>query len=117
MNDDIARIDQHPVAKRHPFNLCVADALFLQLLEEPVCDGTDMALRTPRGDNHIVAKRRLARQTDADDIVSLGVLKRIDDKVNEGGRSRSGALCAARSELGELLFQRVKPQREDPSLG
>ncbi len=117
MDDNIARVDQYPVAKRHPFDPCIAEALLLQLLEEPVRNGTDMALRAPRGDYHVVAKRRLARQIDADDVVSLGVLKGIDDKVSERGRSRSGALCAARSELVELMFQRVKPQREDPSLG
>lgn len=116
MDDNIARVDQHPVAKRHPFDPCIADALFLQLLEEPAGNGTDMALGAPRGDNHIVAKRRLSRQINANDVVSLGILKGIDDKVSERGRSRSGAFCAARSELGELMFQRVKPQREDPSL-
>jgi len=115
MDDNIARVDQHPVAKRHSFDPCIADALLLQLLEEPDGNGTDMALRATRGDNHVIAKRRLARQVDADDIVGLGVLKGIDDK-SERGRSRSGAFCAARSELGELMFQRVKPQREDPSL-
>lgn len=117
MYDHISRVDQHPVAERHSFDLCIADAMLLQLLQKPVCDCTDMALGTPRSDDHEIAKRRLARHVDADDIVSLGVIERIGDEVSERGRSRSGAYCAARSELAELLFQRVKPQREDPSLG
>lgn len=117
MDDDVARVDQDPIAKRHPLDFCIADAMLLQLVEEPAGNGADMALRTSRGDNHVIAKRRLARQADIHDIVSFGVLKRVDDQVSERGGSRSGAFCAARSELGELSFQRVKPQREDPSLG
>jgi hypothetical protein len=75
-----------------------------------------MALRTPRGDNHGIAKRRLARQVDADDIVGFRILKGIDDEMSERGGCRSGALCAVRGEPGGLVFERVKPQREDPSL-
>ena len=116
MDDDIARIDQDPIAERHSFDSCIANAALLQLIDEAVRDSANMTLRAPRGDDHEIRKRRLTGQRDTDDLVCLGVLQRIDDQVGEGGGSRSGALfCAARSESGGLLIQRVKPQREDPS--
>ena len=117
MNDDIARIDQDPIAKRHSFNLCIANALLLQLVEKAVGDSAGMALRAPRADDHEIGKRGFVRQGDADDLVGLGVIERFDDQGSERGRSRSSAFCAARSESSGLLVQRVKPQREDPSLG
>ena len=74
-----------------------------------------MALRAPRCDDHGVADRSLARQVDADDVVSLGVLKRVDDEVRQRDGGRTCAFCAARIEFRELLVQRVRPQRENPS--
>lgn len=115
MDDNIARVDQHPVAKGHSFDPGIANACFFQLFHESIGDRAHMALRAARGDDHGIAKRRLAGQVDADDVVSLGVLKRVDDEMSEGGGGRSGALCAARIEFGELLIQRVMPQRGNPS--
>jgi hypothetical protein len=75
-----------------------------------------MALRAAGRDDHRVAERCLARQVDADDVVSLGVIERIDDEVGERDGSRGGAFCAARFEFGELLMQNVRPQRKNPLL-
>ena len=115
MDDHVARIDQNPIAQRHPFNPCLADTAFFELLDQLIGDGADVTLGTAGGDNHVIAKRRFPCQVDADDIVSLGVLKGVGDEVGEGGGSRSSAWRVVRSESGELLFQRVMPQREDPS--
>jgi hypothetical protein len=117
MDDDIARVDQNPIAQRHPFNPYLTDATVFQLLDQLIGDSTNVTLGTAGGDNHVVAKRRFPRQVDADNVVSLGVLKGVGDEVGEGGGSRSSAWRAVRSESGELLFQRIKPQREDPSFG
>ena len=117
MDDHIARVDQNPIAQRHPFNPCLADALLFQLLDQLIGDGTHMTLGTAGGDNHIIAKRRFPGQVDADNVIGLGVLEGVGDEAGEGGGSRSSAWRAVRSEFGELLFQRIKPQREDPSFG
>jgi hypothetical protein len=74
-----------------------------------------MALRAPGRDNHCITERRLARQVDADNVVSLGVLKRVDDELGEGGGSRGGAFCAARFEFSELMIESLWPQRNYPS--
>jgi hypothetical protein len=116
MDDDIARVNQHPIAKGHPFYPCVAHVALLELAKEAVRDGPNVALGPARSDNHRVANGRFPCQVDADDVVSLGVLEGVDDEMGEGGGSRSGAFCAVRSEFGELLFLRVKPQLEDPSV-
>jgi hypothetical protein len=74
-----------------------------------------MALRAPGRDNHCIPERSLARQVDADNVVSLGVLERVDDEVGEGGGSRGGAFCAARFEFSELMSESLWPQRNNPS--
>src|SRR5262249_19190708 len=117
MDNYIASVDQNPIAQRHPFNPCIADAAFFQLLDQLVGDRANVALGAASGDNHIITKRRFPGQVYADNIVSLGVLKCTGDEAGERGGSRSSAWRAVRSEFGELLFQRIKPQREDPSFG
>jgi hypothetical protein len=74
-----------------------------------------MALRAAGRDDHYIAERCLACQVDADDLISLGVLERLDDQVVERGGSRGGAFRAARFEFRELMVQNVRPQRKNPS--
>jgi hypothetical protein len=74
-----------------------------------------MALRAPGRDKHGISERSLARQVDADNVVSLCVLERVIDEVGEGGGSRGGAFCAARFEFCELMIESLWPQRNNPS--
>lgn len=116
MHDHVAGVDQDPVTQGHALYSDIAGAVLLQPFDQPIGNRTDMTLGTARGDNHVIANGCLARQIDADDIVSLGVLKSVDDKMCEGVGDRSSARGAVRGEFRELLFQRIKPQRESPSI-
>ena len=115
MNDHIARIDKHPIAEGHPFDTCIANAFLFQPLDEFLGNSTHVALRAPGRDNHHVTERSLARQVDADNVVSLGVIEHVDNELGERGGSRVGAFCQARFEFRELLMQNVRPQRKNPS--
>jgi hypothetical protein len=117
MDDHIACVDQDPIAQGHPFDPGLADTLCFQLLDKLIGNGAHVTLGAAGGDNHVIAKRRFPCQVDADNIVSLGILQGIGDEAGEGVGSRNGAWRAVRGEPGGLLFQRVKPQREDPSFG
>src|SRR5680860_184290 len=55
VDDDIAGIDQHPVALGQSFDAGAAIAFILQLFDEVVGDGADMPLRATRGEHHVVA--------------------------------------------------------------
>jgi len=115
VNDHIARIDEHPIAEGHPFDTCIANAFLFQPLDELVGDCAHMALGAAGRDDHGIAERSLACQVDADDVISLGVLERLDDQVGERGGSRGSAFRAARFEFRELMMQNVRPQRKNPS--
>ena len=104
MNDDIARIDQDPIAKRHSFNLCIANALLLQLVEKAVGDSAGMALRAPRADDHEIGKRGFVRQGDADDLVGLGVIERFDDQGSERGEAAAALFARRGASPSELWF-------------
>src|SRR5271156_2756759 len=52
VNDHIARVDQHPVAMRNTFHPG-RNANFVQVLDDPVGDRADMALRPAGGYDHV----------------------------------------------------------------
>ena len=47
MDDDVTGVDQHPVTIGQAFNPGRSKALFLQIAQQMVCDGTDMTMRPP----------------------------------------------------------------------
>src|SRR4029079_5341742 len=64
VNDDVAVVDQHPIAGLEPFHANGGGAFFLELALELVSDGTHVPVGAPRGDHHVVADCRLAREID-----------------------------------------------------
>ena len=75
MHHHIAGIDQHPVALGHAFDVQIAVARLLQLVDELVGNGADMAVGAARGHHHVVGNRRLTIEVDGDDLLGLGIVE------------------------------------------
>ena len=56
IDDDIAGVDQHPVAIAQPLDRDRGEALGFQGFAEMLCHGGDVALRGARRNNHIIGK-------------------------------------------------------------
>ena len=54
MNDDVASVDQDPVAMRHTFDLSV-NADFAQIFDHSIGHRSDMAVRSAGRHDHVVA--------------------------------------------------------------
>ena len=83
MDDDIARINQHPVALGNAFNPDVFPALLLQLVDELVGDGVDMAVGAAGDHDHVIGDRTLAFEANSDDLFGLGIFKLADDGLEQ----------------------------------
>lgn len=75
VNDDITRIDQHPVAVRKAFDLHLAQAVVFQGAQEVIGKGSDVTVRTARCNDHRIRHWRLAAQVDQDEVLSLVVVE------------------------------------------
>jgi hypothetical protein len=100
MDDDIASINQHPVAGRQTFDPGIAEVGVLEFADQPIADGCDMAARPAGGDNHMVAQRRFACDVDGYDVFCLGVRQAVADQCK---LTQSGMVAASRG-LGEIAF-------------
>ena len=89
MDDDVAGVDQHPIATGLPFDAGAAIAFIFELPDELVCDGPYVPLRAPRCEHHMVADRGLSPQVDGNDIFSLCGVERVEHDIEE--ISRTGA--------------------------
>ena len=91
MNDDVARIDQHPIAMRHAFD-AGRNAGFVQILDDPVGHRSDMALRPAGGHDHVVADRRFIAKIDGEDVLRLHIVEAGEDQSQDllGVRTHSG---------------------------
>ncbi len=107
MDDDIADIDQHPVAMRQAFNAHRAKPGLFEVSCQMIGDGADVAVRTAGGHDHIIAKRRFSRNVDADGVLGLGIVQARQDclealpaRLTSANRSRMR--CAQGSALVSL---------------
>jgi hypothetical protein len=89
MDDDVAGIDQHPIALGLALDAGAAITFLFELLDELVGDGPDMPLRTPRGEDHMVADRGFASQVDAGDILCLGGVECVEHDSEQAFRIRA----------------------------
>src|SRR5271157_2012268 len=64
MNDRVARVEQHPIAKRQSLNARRGEACVAAGPDDTVGDRADMSARTPGCDNHSVGERRFAGKLD-----------------------------------------------------
>ena len=94
MHDDVAGIDQHPVALGRAVDRTRAIALFLQPPRQMVGDRRHMARRTSRRHHRRVAQRGAPGQIDGDDLFRLVVFQRRDDALQQS-RSVPAALRGA----------------------
>jgi hypothetical protein len=100
MHDDIASVDQHPVAGGFAFDPAQAAQILLQLVDQFFRDGRDLTRRAARADDHIVADRGFAAQINLLDILGLIIFKRGKDNSQQffaGDIFGGGAGLAARS--------------------
>jgi len=81
MDDNIAGIDQHPIALGLALDAGAAIAFLFEFLDELVGDGPDMPLRAPLREDHMVADRGLASQVDAGDVLGLGGVERVEHDI------------------------------------
>ena len=75
MHDDVAGVDEHPVALRHAFDPQIAETLRLKPLDELIGNGRDVAVRAAGGDDHLVRESALAVKIDCGDVFGLGVIE------------------------------------------
>ena len=91
MNDHVASVDEHPIAMRHAFDLRV-NADFAQIFDHPVGHGSDMAMRSAGGNDHVVADRRFVSKTDREGVLGLHVVEAVEDQSEDllGVKTHSG---------------------------
>jgi hypothetical protein len=115
VDDDVATIDQHPIASRQAFDLGLAMAGILQRAHDVVGQGADVTVRTARRDDQRVGDRGLALEVNADDVLSLVVVETIDNQAFQGellaigegrgttGKRFGGGLLKNRSGGGRVM--------------
>src|SRR5580698_10491458 len=82
VNDHVTRIDQHPVALRRAFD-AGRNAGFVQILDHPVGDRADMALRPAGRHDHVVADRGFIAKIDGEDVLGLHVVEAGEDQTED----------------------------------
>ena len=82
VNDHVTRIDQHPVALRRAFD-AGRNAGFVQILDHPVGDRADMALRPAGRYDHVVADRGFIAKIDGEDVLGLHVVEAGEDQTED----------------------------------
>ena len=78
MNDDVAGVDQHPIAVRHAFDAGV-NAEFAQIFDYSIGNRSDMAMRSAGRHDHIVAHGRSISKIDCEGVLGLHVVEAVED--------------------------------------
>ncbi len=81
MNNDVAGIDQHPVARGQAFNAGGAKPILFDAATKMVGDGADLALGAAAGYDHMIGDRAFSEEVDDDNVFSLVVFQRLSDNV------------------------------------
>ena len=112
MDDDIACVDQHPVAGLETFNTRAAETLILHVGDEVFADRRHMPARTSGHDYHVIRQRRFSGNVQGNDIFCFGVL----DTRKDGFQGTTGGIdatllalrdSALSSSLGVYCCQRL----------
>ena len=83
MNDDIAGVDQHPIALALALDRDPAG----NRLFEVIGQRRYLPRRPAARDDHVIGNRRLAGEIDRDDVLRLAVLETVDDAAEQVGRA------------------------------
>lgn len=76
MHDDIAGIDQHPIASPLAFDSGRLAASLLELHVQMIGHGANLTLRAPARDDHEICNAGFSGEFDDDDIFCLIIVKR-----------------------------------------
>ena len=90
MDDDVTRIDQHPVTVRQTLNASLAVTGFLEGAQQVIRQSADVTMRAARRDDKSVCYGALAFQVDEDDVLRLVIIQALQNQVAEGGDLRLG---------------------------
>jgi len=90
VHDDIAGIDQHPVALGQAFNLGGAFSNGLEFAQKLIGHGANMPIGPAGGYNHEIANRRPSMQIYGDNALGFGVFQGFERGVQNRGGAFSG---------------------------
>lgn len=95
MDDDVARIHQHPIATLHPFDRHLLEADGLERVDHAAGERADMALRRAAGNHHIVSEIGFAVQVYGNNVFGFMCVEGgKDDAFEMGGRKlREYSFC------------------------
>ena len=93
MDDDIAGIDQDPVAVGHALD-AHREAGLRQVLEQMIRDCPDLTVRPPGGHHHGVGNRSFAGEIDCDGVLGF--------HIADSGEDEAKRLLGVRAHLGDL---------------
>ena len=92
VDDNAARIHQHPVRCGQAFDTRVAVAAVFQTLGELLCDGGHLPAGTAGCDHHEIGDARFALEVDGHDVLGLVVIERLqhgcEQRVLRSGQKR-----------------------------
>ncbi|MNW04905.1 hypothetical protein D3C71_2010690 [compost metagenome] len=83
MDDDIAQVEQRPLARVQAFAAQRAHALFLDLLQHAFGQGLHMATGSTAGDHHEIGDAGLAAHVDGGDVLTFQVFQGRDGDLDE----------------------------------
>ena len=86
MHDDVAGVEQHPVASLQALDAHATEAQVFQLASDLLGDRSDVPVGPAGGDHHEVTDGRLTCQIDRHDVLGLGVVEPTDDLLEQGSR-------------------------------
>src|SRR6185437_9523483 len=95
MDDDVAGVDQHPIAVRESLGGDVAAPALLQHLDEALSQRHHLALRAAGGNDHVIGDAGFALEINDDKIFSLAVCEGLLGKVEKRLR-----LCRGKARPG-----------------
>jgi hypothetical protein len=75
VNDDVADIDQNPVALFFAFDANPAQSRFLQLAVQLIGQRADVPIGSAGCDNHMVAERGFSFQVDGNHVLGFAVVE------------------------------------------
>src|SRR6185503_13447347 len=79
MHDDVAGVDQHPVALPHALDTDAGTTRVFQVLDQVVGDSADMTLRPAAGHDHVIANRGFSGEIDNDAVLGFHVFETGED--------------------------------------
>jgi len=110
MDDDIASVDQHPIALAQSFHPRAIKSPGLDVLDQMTAHGSNLPGRGARGDNHVIGDGRFAGQRDANHIFSFVVIqRRFDDLQQVFRRACCRCFTFTRDDLLLLISSPFSP--------